>query len=61
MSFEKSASCFKPVATRPISTLSFSDSNPDAKIKFLKKIVPAIKKVLPIAQKVITIAGIIVS
>ena len=42
-------------------TLSFSDSNPEAKIKFLKKVVPAIKKVLPIAQKVVTIAGVIVS
>ena len=43
------------------TTLSFSDSNPEAKIKFLKKVVPVIKKVLPIAQKVVTIAGIIVS
>jgi len=41
--------------------LSFSDSNPEAKLKILKKIVPAIKKVLPIAQKVVTIAGVIVS
>jgi len=61
MSFEKSASCFRPVATRPSTTLSFSDSNPEAKIKFLKKIVPAIKKVLPIAQKIVNIAGIIAS
>ena len=43
------------------TTLSFSDSNPEAKIKFLKKVVPAIKKVLPIAQKVVTIASIIAS
>jgi hypothetical protein len=43
------------------TALSFSDSNPEAKIKILKKIVPAIKKVLPIAQKVVTIAGVIVS
>ena len=41
--------------------ISFSDSNPEAKIKILKKIVPAIKKVLPIAQKVVTIAGVIIS
>jgi hypothetical protein len=61
MSFDKSASCLRPVATRPSTTLSFSDSNPEAKIKFLKKVVPIIKKVLPIAQKVITIAGVIVS
>jgi len=45
----------------PRIKLSFSDSNPEAKLKFLKKIVPAIKKVLPIAQKVVTIAGVIVS
>jgi hypothetical protein len=43
------------------TTLSFSDSNPEAKIKFLKKVVPAIKKVLPVAQKVVTIASIIAS
>ena len=45
----------------PTIKLSFSDSNPEAKIKILKKIVPAIKKVLPIAQKVVTIAGVILS
>jgi hypothetical protein len=43
------------------TTLSFSDSNPEAKIKILKKIVPAIKKALPVAQKIVTIAGVIVS
>ena len=43
------------------TTLSFSDSNPEAKIKFLKKDVPAIKKALPVAQKIVTIAGVIVS
>ena len=43
------------------NTLSFSGSNPEAKIKIFKKIVPVIKKVLPIAQKVVTIAGVIVS
>ncbi len=43
------------------TSISFSNSNPEAKIKILKKIVPAIKKVLPIAQKVVTIAGVIIS
>lgn len=43
------------------TSISFSDSNPEAKIKILKKIVPAIKKVLPIAQKVVSIAGVIIS
>jgi hypothetical protein len=43
------------------NTLSFSDSNPEAKIKFLKKVVPAIKKALPVAQKIVNIAGVIVS
>ena len=45
----------------PTIKLSFSDSNPEAKLKFLKKVVPVIKKALPIAQKVVTIAGIIAS
>ena len=45
----------------PTIKLSFSDSNPEAKLKFIKKIVPVIKKVLPIAQKVVTIVGVIVS
>ena len=45
----------------PTSKLSFSDSNPEAKLKILKKVVPAIKKALPIAQKVVTIAGVILS
>ncbi len=45
----------------PTSKLSFSDSNPEAKLKILKKVVPAIKKALPIAQKVVTIAGVIIS
>jgi hypothetical protein len=45
----------------PTTTLSFSESNPEAKLKIFKKIVPAIKKVLPVAQKVVTIAGVIVS
>lgn len=43
------------------TTLSFSDSNTEAKIKFLKKVVPTIKKVLPVAQKVVNIATIIAS
>ena len=38
----------------PTIKLSFSGSNPEAKIKILKK-------VLPIAQKVFTIAGVILS
>ena len=42
------------------ATLSFSESNPEEKIK-LKKIIPAIKKILPVAQKIVTIAGVIVS
>ncbi len=41
--------------------LSFSDSNPEAKLKILKKVVPAIKKALPVAQKVVNIATIIAS
>jgi len=45
----------------PTIKLSFSGSNPEAKIKIFKKIVPVIKKVLPIAQKVVTIAGVILS
>lgn len=44
----------------PTATLSFSDSNPESKLK-LKKIIPTIKKVLPVAQKIVTIAGVIVS
>jgi hypothetical protein len=43
------------------NTLSFSDSNPEAKLKILKKVVPAIKKALPVAQKVVNIATIIAS
>jgi hypothetical protein len=43
------------------ATLSFSDSNPEAKLKILKKVVPTLKKVLPVAQKIVTIAGVIVS
>jgi hypothetical protein len=43
------------------TTLSFSESNPEEKLKILKKIIPTIRKVLPIAQKVVTIAGVIVS
>jgi hypothetical protein len=42
-------------------TLSFSSSNPVAKIKIFKKILPVIKKVLPIAQKIVTITGVLVS
>ena len=43
------------------NTLSFSGSNPEAKIKIFKKILPVIKKVLPIAQKIVTITGVLVS
>lgn len=45
----------------PITTLLFSESKPEAKLKIFKKIGPSIKKVLPVAQKVVTIAGVIVS
>jgi hypothetical protein len=43
------------------TALSFSESCPEAKVKFLKKVVPAIKKALPVAQKIVNIAGIIAS
>jgi hypothetical protein len=51
---------FYQLLTNP-NTLSFSNSNPDAKLKILKKVVPTIKKVLPVAQKVVNIATIIAS
>lgn len=38
----------------PTIKLSFSDSPPEAKLKILKKVVPAIKKVLPIAGVILS-------